>query len=227
MSRSARAFHNGTLPMITVSITRNWSNANWSWRSTPNFFGRVMDPLVGSISPVKIFISVDLPAPLGPVTAYRRPGRNVQVTSSDRVLAPKRMEMLLTESKAIYHYSARGLKHAVPLHLHGGACFSLPACGRISYSQVRAALGCTRRSLVPGDWPSQGGKPSRSHRLSGDGAKGLRSQRGFPLVRVHGGQSREVVDTRRRVVLHSTSKDLVAEQIQQVQDGRANGLPSP
>src|ERR1017187_628205 len=79
----------------------------------------------------------------------------------------------------------------------------------------------------PGDWPSQGGKPSRSDRLSGEGAKGLRSQRGFPLVRVHGGQSREVVDTRRRVVLHSTSKDLVAEQIQQVQDGRANGLPSP
>src|ERR1017187_2547529 len=107
MSRSARAFHKGTLPMITVSITRNWSNANWSWRSTPNFFGRVMDPLVGSISPVKIFISVDLPAPLGPVTAYRRPGRNVQVTSSNRVLAPKRMEMLLTESKATYHYSAR------------------------------------------------------------------------------------------------------------------------
>src|ERR1039457_3645012 len=42
--------------------------------------------------------------------------------------------------------------------------------------------------------------PSRSHRLSGDGAKGLRSQRGFPLVRVQGGQGREVVNTRRRVV---------------------------
>ena len=55
--------------MITVSITRNWSKANWSCRRTPNFFGRVMEPLVGSISPVRIFISVDLPAPLGPVTA--------------------------------------------------------------------------------------------------------------------------------------------------------------
>src|ERR1017187_1666836 len=91
-----------------------------------------------------------------------------------------------------------------------------PSCARID-----------RLKPVRGDWPSQGGKPSRSHRLSGEGAKGLRSQRGFPLVRVHGGQGREVVDTRRRVVLHSTSKDLVAEQIQQVQDGRANGLPSP
>jgi len=32
----------------------------------------------------------------------------VQVTSSNRVLAPKRMEMLLTESKAIYYDSALG-----------------------------------------------------------------------------------------------------------------------
>src|SRR5664279_2031561 len=95
--------------------------------------------------------------------------------------------------------------------------------------QLDRATGteCPCAKRMSGDWPSQGGKPSRSHRLSGEGAKGLRSQRGFPLVRVHGGQGREVVDTRRRVVLHSTSKDLVAEQIQQVQDRRANGLPSP
>src|ERR1017187_2858767 len=126
MSRSARAFHKGTLPMITVSITRNWSNANWSWRSTPNFFGRVMDPLVGSISPVKIFISVDLPAPLGPVTAYRRPGRNVQVTSSNRVRAPKRMEMLLTESKAITMIAHAGMRHLVHTgRVPNGTCASL------------------------------------------------------------------------------------------------------
>ena len=31
--------------------------------------GREMLPLVGSISPVKIFIRVDLPAPLGPEMA--------------------------------------------------------------------------------------------------------------------------------------------------------------
>jgi hypothetical protein len=79
--------------MITVSITRNSSKANWSWRSTPNFFGRVTDPLAGSISADRIFISVDFPAPLGPVMAYRLPARNVQVTSSNSILAPKRMEM--------------------------------------------------------------------------------------------------------------------------------------
>ena len=55
--------------MMTVSMTRYSSNANWSWRKTPIFFGRVIEPLVESISPVKIFINVDLPAPFGPVTA--------------------------------------------------------------------------------------------------------------------------------------------------------------
>ena len=68
-SRSCRASHSGALPMMTVSITRNSSKANWSWRRTPIFLGRVTEPLVGSISPVRIFISVDLPAPLGPVIA--------------------------------------------------------------------------------------------------------------------------------------------------------------
>ena len=37
--------------MMTVSITRNSSNANWSWRRTPSFFGRVTEPCEGSISP--------------------------------------------------------------------------------------------------------------------------------------------------------------------------------
>ncbi len=55
--------------MITVSTTRNLSKANWSCRRTPTFFGRVTEPLEGSISPVRIFINVDLPAPLGPVMA--------------------------------------------------------------------------------------------------------------------------------------------------------------
>src|SRR3954451_20613684 len=92
--------------MITVSITRKSSNANWSWRRTPYFLGRVTDPLAASSSPVRIFIKVDLPAPLGPVMAYRRPARNVQVTSSNSILAPKRMEMLLRESKG-YLYDTR------------------------------------------------------------------------------------------------------------------------
>ncbi len=55
--------------MMTVSMTRYLSKANWSWRRTPSFFGRVTEPCEGSSSPVMIFISVDLPAPLGPVMA--------------------------------------------------------------------------------------------------------------------------------------------------------------
>src|SRR5260370_42464406 len=66
----------------------------------PSFLGRVMEPLEGSISPVRIFMNVDLPAPLGPVIAYRRPVINVVATSSNRTRAPNRIEMLLTESKA-------------------------------------------------------------------------------------------------------------------------------
>ena len=53
-------------------------------------------------------MNVDLPAPFGPEMAYRRPGIKVLVTSSNRVREPKRMEILLTESKATYHDSACG-----------------------------------------------------------------------------------------------------------------------
>src|SRR6266849_530466 len=94
--------------MITVSITRNASNANWSCRKMPIFVGRVTEPLVGSISPVKIFIKVDLPAPLGPDTAYRRPAMNVQVTSSNSTRGPNRMDMLFTESIA-FNYTVESL----------------------------------------------------------------------------------------------------------------------
>ena len=55
--------------MMTVSITRNLSKANWSWRRTPILLGRVILPLVGSCSPVRIFMNVDLPAPFGPEMA--------------------------------------------------------------------------------------------------------------------------------------------------------------
>ena len=64
--------------------------------------GREMEPFVGSISPVKIFIRVDLPAPFGPVMAYRRPAENVVVTSSNSTRAPYRIETLFTESIALY-----------------------------------------------------------------------------------------------------------------------------
>src|ERR1700724_3831976 len=106
-SRSCSADHSGALPMMTVSMTRNSSKANWSWRKTPIFFGRVIEPLVGSSSPVKIFIKVDLPAPLGPVTAYRRPVMKVQVTFSNSTRGPKRIEMLLTDSITFQLYRIR------------------------------------------------------------------------------------------------------------------------
>src|SRR4026207_727417 len=83
--------------MITVSITRNSSNANWSWRRTPNFFGRDTVPAWGGISPVSSFMNVDLPAPLGPVRPYRRPAENVVVTSSKRIFEPNRIDTPLTE----------------------------------------------------------------------------------------------------------------------------------
>src|ERR1700687_1346531 len=67
----------------------------------PSFLGRVIDPLVGSKSPANIFIKVVLPAPFGPVIAYRRPAIKLQVTSSNRILPPNRMVMLLTESIAL------------------------------------------------------------------------------------------------------------------------------
>jgi hypothetical protein len=42
-------------------------------------------------------MNVDLPAPFGPVSPYRRPRENVVVTSSKRIFEPNRMETPLTE----------------------------------------------------------------------------------------------------------------------------------
>jgi hypothetical protein len=74
----------------------------------PSFLGRVIDPLVGSKSPASIFIKVVLPAPLGPVIAYRRPAIKLQVTSSNKILPPNRIVMLLTESIAL-NYTVKSL----------------------------------------------------------------------------------------------------------------------
>ena len=51
-------------------------------------------PFCGGVSPVSSFMNVDLPAPLGPVSPYRRPDENVVVTSSNNTFDPKRMETL-------------------------------------------------------------------------------------------------------------------------------------
>src|SRR6266540_7490526 len=83
--------------MITVSMTRNSSNANWSCRRTPSFSGRVTVPDCGCDSPVSSFMKVDLPAPFGPVKPYRRPVENVVVTSSNRTFEPNRIDTPLTE----------------------------------------------------------------------------------------------------------------------------------
>ena len=66
-SRSWSAFQSGLLPMMTVSMTRNSSKANWSWLSMPILRGRWIVPLWASSSPERIFMKVDLPLPLGPV----------------------------------------------------------------------------------------------------------------------------------------------------------------
>ena len=42
-------------------------------------------------------MKVDLPEPFGPVRPYRRPDENVVVTSSKRILLPKRMETFWTD----------------------------------------------------------------------------------------------------------------------------------
>src|SRR5579864_6071319 len=90
----------------------------------PSFLGREMDPLVGSKSPASIFIKVVLPAPLGPVMAYRRPAIKLQVTSSNRILPPNRIVMLLTESIASnYTVKLPGVHGDVP-HCHGALNFS-------------------------------------------------------------------------------------------------------
>ena len=52
--------------MITVSITRSLSKANWSCFSTPSFLGRTTSPFCGWFSPVSSFMKVDLPEPFGP-----------------------------------------------------------------------------------------------------------------------------------------------------------------
>src|ERR1035437_623749 len=96
-SRSSRAAQRGLLPMMTVSITRYASNAYWSCESTPIFFGRTTLPFWGSISPVKTFIKVDLPAPFGPVRPYRRPLVKVTETSSKSSFCPYRIVTLETE----------------------------------------------------------------------------------------------------------------------------------
>jgi hypothetical protein len=54
--------------------------------------GRVTVPFCGGSSPVSSFRNVDFPAPFGPVNPYRRPDKNVVVTSSNSSFDPYRIE---------------------------------------------------------------------------------------------------------------------------------------
>jgi hypothetical protein len=54
-------------------------------------------------------MNVDLPAPFGPVSPYRRPGESVVVTSSKSTFEPYRMETPLTEIMNCLLYVAAGL----------------------------------------------------------------------------------------------------------------------
>ena len=83
--------------MMTVSATRKRSKANWSCRSTPSLAGRTTVPRCGGSSPVSSFMKVDLPAPFGPVSPYRRPAENVVVTSSKSTFDPNRIDTPWTE----------------------------------------------------------------------------------------------------------------------------------
>src|SRR5579864_8144844 len=106
----------------------------------PSFLGREMDPLVGSKSPASIFIKVVLPAPLGPVMAYRRPAIKLQVTSSNRILPPNRIVMLLTESIAS--------NYTVKLScLHGDVRIAYPVCCGYSLEGVTGPTSLDTFSL--------------------------------------------------------------------------------
>ena len=54
----------------------------------------------GGASSFRSFMKVDLPAPFGPASAYRRPGENVAVTSSNRIFDPNRIDTAETEIKS-------------------------------------------------------------------------------------------------------------------------------
>src|SRR6266404_6183702 len=108
--RSSRAFHSAVLPIMTVSMTRYSSNANWSWRKTPIFFGRVTEPLVESSSPVKIFINVDLRryAITGPNGAGKSTFMKILTgeldSTSGSVTRPKKMGVLRQDQFAFDEY---------------------------------------------------------------------------------------------------------------------------
>jgi len=80
-SRSCMAFHNASLPMIPVSMTR---------------FGRVTDPFSGSISPVKILIKGGLAGTIRPGDGITTSGDEGRVDVFEQNKTPNRI--VFTES---------------------------------------------------------------------------------------------------------------------------------
>src|SRR3954454_1054521 len=60
---------------------------------------RRMVPLVGGRSPESRLVSVDLPAPLGPITAWMRPRQRSTETSFTAARPPKRLVSRAAESR--------------------------------------------------------------------------------------------------------------------------------
>jgi hypothetical protein len=73
--------------------------------------GRATVPFCGGRSPVRSFMNVDLPAPFGPVSPYRRPAENVVVTSSKRIFEPYRID---TSCTVIIEAPGRGISRHTP-----------------------------------------------------------------------------------------------------------------
>ena len=63
-------------------------------------------------------MNVDLPAPLGPVKPYLRPDKKAVDTSSNKILAPKRMETLLTVITGEYYFTLKSNYNGIQLKLH-------------------------------------------------------------------------------------------------------------
>src|SRR6476646_3047531 len=72
-------------------------------------------PLVGGRSPESRLVSVDLPAPLGPMTAWMRPRQRSTDTSFTAARPPKRRVRLLADSRTssatVLLLAARGARY--------------------------------------------------------------------------------------------------------------------
>src|SRR5215472_15155970 len=110
----------------------------------PIRLGRVTLPLVGSNSPVRILMNVDLPAPFGPVTAYRRPAIKVVVTSSNKTRPPKRIVTFSTEIITLQFYRETAHTHQIK-HLMLGGLTPIVARHKVAERSDHEEIRCSCR----------------------------------------------------------------------------------